>query len=80
MTDTRDLRLNLGSNPQEEEEVLIYFDHSNRWGFQTCEGKNLSTDLIGYTIQNCLNESSDYTLNLQASPHRSEYLHCKACT
>jgi hypothetical protein len=28
--DTGDLQLNLGSTPQEEEEVLIYFHHSNR--------------------------------------------------
>jgi hypothetical protein len=31
MIDKGDLQLNLGSTPQEEEEeVLIYFDHSNR--------------------------------------------------
>jgi hypothetical protein len=30
MIDTGDLQLNLGSTPQEEEVVLIYFDHSNR--------------------------------------------------
>jgi len=30
MIDTGDLQLNLGSTPQEEEELLIYFDHSNR--------------------------------------------------
>jgi len=36
----------------------------------THEEKNLSTDLTGYKVQNHLNESSDYTLNHQASPHK----------
>jgi hypothetical protein len=64
-----DLQLTLGSTPQEEE-LLIYFDHSKQVRISTHKEKNLSTDQNGYKIQNCLNKSSDYTLNHQASPHK----------
>jgi hypothetical protein len=40
MIDTGDLQLKLGSTPQEEEEeVLIYYDHLNRWQFRPMKRK-----------------------------------------